>query len=594
MWGLIRLLKPLAHVMALCIFLGTAGFFCAIAVTVLAANLLLTSLDLSPWGLTFAAGAAVMIVCAVARAALRYGEQLCGHFIAFKLLAILRDKVFGALRRLAPAKLEGRNRGDLISLITSDIELLEVFYAHTIAPVCIAVLVSAVMTLAIGSFHPVLGLTALAAYLIVGCVIPLASSRLGRSQGMEVRNQLGEMNSFFLESLRGIRETLQYGQDEKRAREISEKTDEINALQGQLKKHEGSASSWSGASVMALTIVMLGMGLLLDVSFPALLLSTVMLSASFGPVLALANLSAAMDQTLASGERVLSLLEETPETEDVIQGKTPDFTGAAVKNLTFSYEAEAEAAASVAVQGADSGAVRHHDRGAGKSTISEFDWNSDSGAVPNDDHGTARGGREEILHDLSADFPKGEIIAVIGRSGSGKSTLLKLLMRFWKAPEGSVLVSDTDVGSITTDHLRTLEGYMTQETDLFHDSIGDNIRIGKLDATQEEVEAAAKKASLHDFILTLPQGYDTPVGELGETLSGGERQRIGLARAFLHDAPFLLLDEPTSNLDSLNEGVVLKALRQSGGERTVILVTHRKSTLAIADRSYSIESGRMC
>ncbi len=548
MWGLIRLLKPLAHVMALCIFLGTVGFFCAIAVTVLAANLLLTSLEMSPWGLTFSAGAAVMLVCAVARAALRYGEQLCGHFIAFKLLAILRDKIFGALRCLAPAKLEGRNRGDLISLITSDIELLEVFYAHTIAPVCIAVLVSAVMTLMIGSFHPVLGVTALAAYLIVGCVIPLASSRLGRDQGMEVRNQLGGMNSFFLESLRGIRETLQFGQDEKRAEEISEKTDEINSLQGQLKKHEGSAASWSGACVMALTLAMLGMGLFLNVSFSALLLSAVMLSASFGPVLALSNLSAAMDQTLASGERVLSLLEETPETEDVVGGQTPEFSGAEVKNLTFSYTA-----------GKENGAVD----------------------------------TEEILHDLSARFPKGEIVAVIGRSGSGKSTLLKLLMRFWKAPEGSVCVSDIDVGEISTDHLRTLEGYMTQETDLFHDSIGDNIRIGKLGATQEEVEEAAKKASLHDFILTLPQGYDTPVGELGETLSGGERQRIGLARAFLHDAPFLLLDEPTSNLDSLNEGVVLKALRESCSDRTVILVTHRKSTLAIADRSYSIESGRM-
>lgn len=539
MWGLLGLLWPLAHVMVFCILLGTLGFFCAIAITVLAANLLLTTMDLSPWSLTFALGAAIMGACAVARAVLRYGEQTCGHYIAFKLLAVIRDKVFGALRKLAPAKLEGRGRGDLISLITSDIELLEVFYAHTIAPVCIAVLVSVTMAVLIGSFHPALGLLAAASYLLVGCVIPLTTSRIGRRQGMETREQLGALNSYVLESLRGLRESLQYGQDETRAEALTAKTEELNALQEQLKRHEGAAASWSGAAVMALTLAMLGSGLLLEVPFPTLLLTTVMLSASFGPTLALANLSATMDQTLASGERVLALLEETPETEDVLTGDTPDFNGAEVKNLSFSY------------------------------------------------------GEEEILHDLTASFPKGEIVAVTGKSGSGKSTLLKLLMRFWKAPEGSVQISGKDVGHIRTSHLRTLESYMIQDTDLFHDSIGENIRLGKLSATQEEIEAAAKKAAIHDFILTLPKGYGTSVGELGDTLSGGERQRIGLARAFLHDAPLLLLDEPTSNLDSLNEGVILKALKVEQEGRTVILVSHRQSTLSIADRAYTVESGRI-
>lgn len=539
MWGLLSLLRPLAHVMVFCIALGTLGFFCAIAITVLAANLLLTSMNLSPWGLTFAAGAVIMGVCAVARAVLRYGEQTCGHYIAFKLLAVIRDKVFGALRRLAPAKLEGRGRGDLISLITSDIELLEVFYAHTIAPVCIAVLVSVAMTALIGSFQPALGLLAAASYLLVGCVIPLATSRIGRRQGMEARERLGALNSYVLESLRGLRESLQYGQDEARAQALSARTEELNELQAQIRRHEGAATSWSGAAVMALTLAMLGMGLLLEVSLPTLLLTTVMLSASFGPVLALANLSATMDQTLASGERVLTLLEETPETEDVLTGSVPDFTGAEVKNLSFSY------------------------------------------------------GAEEILHDLTASFPRGEIIAVTGKSGSGKSTLLKLLMRFWKAPEGSVRIAGEDVGHIRTSHLRKLESYMIQDTDLFHDSVRENIRLGKLDATQEEIEVAARKAAIHEFILTLPRGYDTPVGELGDTLSGGERQRIGLARAFLHDAPFLLLDEPTSNLDSLNEGIILKALKEEQGGRTVILVSHRQSTLSIADRAYAVESGRI-
>ena len=540
MWGLLGLLRPLTHVMVFCVALGTLGFFCAIAITVLAVNLLLTAMELSPWSLTFAAGGAIMAVCAVARALLRYGEQTCGHYIAFKLLAVIRDKVFAALRRLAPAKLEGKGRGDLISLITSDIELLEVFYAHTIAPVCIAVLVSLSMTVLIGSFHPLLGLLAGISYLLVGCVIPLATSRIGRRQGMEVRNQLGELNSYVLESLRGLRESLQYAQDGTRAHEMERKTEQLNQLQKQLKRHEAAASSWSGGAVMALTLAMLGMGMVLNVSFPVLLLTTVMLSSSFGPVLALANLSATMDQTLASGERVLALLEERPETEEVLTGQCPDFSGAEVKHLTFSY------------------------------------------------------GSEEILHDLSAQFPKGKIIAVTGKSGSGKSTLLKLLMRFWSAPAESVLISDTDVGKIPTQHLRHLESYMIQDTDLFHDSIADNIRIGKLDATQAEIEAAARKAALHDFILTLPQGYDTPVGELGYTLSGGERQRIGLARAFLHEAPFMLLDEPTSNLDSLNEGIILQALRDKQDDRTVILVSHRHSTLLIAHKTYTVDCGRIC
>lgn len=540
MWGLLGLLRPLAHVMVFCVALGTLGFFCAISITVLAVNLLLTAMELSPWSLTFAAGGAIMAVCAVARALLRYGEQTCGHYIAFKLLAVIRDKVFAALRRLAPAKLEGKGRGDLISLITSDIELLEVFYAHTIAPVCIAVLVSLSMTVLIGSFHPLLGLLAGISYLLVGCVIPLATSRIGRRQGMEVRNQLGELNSYVLESLRGLRESLQYAQDGARAHEMERKTEQLNQLQKQLKRHEAAASSWSGGAVMALTLAMLGVGMVLNVSFPVLLLTTVMLSSSFGPVLALANLSATMDQTLASGERVLALLEEKPETEEVLTGQCPDFSGAEVRRLTFSY------------------------------------------------------GSEEILHDLSAQFPKGKIIAITGKSGSGKSTLLKLLMRFWSAPAESVLISDTDVGKIPTQHLRHLESYMIQDTDLFHDSIADNIRIGKLDATQAEIEAAARKAALHDFILTLPQGYDTPVGELGDTLSGGERQRIGLARAFLHEAPFLLLDEPTSNLDSLNEGIILRALREEQDDRTVILVSHRRSTLSVAHRTYTVDCGRLC
>jgi len=538
MWKLLGLVKPMSHIMLLCILMGTLGFGCAILLTVLTANLLLTAADMPLWVWPFATSVIIITVGAVLRAALRYGEQTCGHYIAFKLLAILRDRVFGALRHLAPAKLEGRGRGSLISLITGDIELLEVFYAHTIAPICIAVLVSAAMTVLIGSFHFVLGIVAGMSYLIVGCAIPMGSSRMGRKHGVAALAELGALNNYFLESLRGVRETLQYGCLERRAGEVAEKTDELNRIQGGIKKHEGAAASWSGLALLVLTLSMLGTALALNLPFPVLVMAPVMLSSSFGPVLALSDLSATMNRTLASGERVLALLEEEPETEEILTGEIPEFTGAAVQNLSFSY------------------------------------------------------GGEEVLHELTADFPKDEIIAVTGKSGSGKSALLKLLMRFWSAPPQSVRISRRDVGCIQTAHLRRLESFMTQETDLFKGSIADNIRIARLNATDEEVKAAAKKASLHDFIMTLPKGYNTAVGELGETLSGGERQRIGLARAFLHEAPFLLLDEPTSNLDSLNEGVVLHALKRHREARTVLLVSHRKSTLAIADRSFTVESGR--
>ena len=541
MAGLLRLLAPLAHVMLACVSLGVLGYLCAIFITVLAGHLLLLVTGDSPWTLSFRATALLMILFAAARAGLRYGEQTCGHYIAFKLLAVIRDKVFGALRRLAPAKLEGRGRGDLIALITGDIELLEVFYAHTIAPISIALIVSLIMSLMIGSFHPALGLVAALAYLSLGLFLPLLSSRMGRSGGMALRERLGGLNNVFLESLRGIREVLQFHLGAQREEEIYRKTEELNGLQLQIAHHAGAVSAWSAALVMLWPILLLGAGIWLKVSFPALILATFMLSASFGPVLALANLSAAMDSTLAAGERVLSLLEEEPMTKDVTDGVCPAFSGAEAKHLSFSYE------------------------------------------------------EEEILHDLSLEFRQGEIVAITGRSGSGKSTLLKLLMRFWQTKEGALTISGEDLGRIKTEHLRKLESYMIQDTDLFATSVRENIRIGCMEAGDAQVEEAAKKANIHDFIMTLPQGYETGILELGDNLSGGQRQRIGLARAFLHDAPFMLLDEPTSNLDSLNEGAILKALREEAeaSGRTIALVSHRKSTLGIADRSYSIESGRL-
>lgn len=457
------------------------------------------------------------------------GGCICFRYAFAKLISDSTQK--------AVASVKTKLRGDLIAVITGDIELLEVFYAHTIAPVCIAFIVSVMMTFVIGSFHPAAGLLAANSYALIGIALPILTSHMGREAGRKARNRLGGLNNVFLESLRGIREVLQFGQGEIRRRDIEEKTAALNEVQAGIRSHEGTTGAAAGALVMALPILMLLLGIAFKLPFPALVMTTISLAASFGPVLALANLSAAMDQTLAAGERVLALLEEEPETPDVTEGERPSFSEAALFDVTFSYD------------------------------------------------------RELILKDLTAAFPGGTITAVTGPSGVGKSTLLKLLMRFWEADAGAVQVSGVEVGRIETAHLRSLESYMTQDTDLFNVSIRDNIRIGRLDASDAEAEEAAKKASIHDFIMTLPEGYDTKTGELGERLSGGERQRIGLARAFLHGAPLLLLDEPTSNLDSLNEGVILKALRAEAKEsgRTVVLISHRASTSAVADRAYAME-----
>jgi ATP-binding cassette subfamily C protein len=502
-------------------------------------------------------------VFALLRGILRYAEQGCNHFIAFKLLALIRDKVFLALRRLCPAKLEGKDKGDLISIITSDIELLEVFYAHTISPSVIALLFTIILCLFIGSFHWVLGVLALAAYAVVGVAIPLIISKISGDTGMKVRSGSGELSSFVLDSLRGLSETQQYGQGEKRLEEINKKTDELSLHEESLKRISGRNMAVTNTAILVLDLCMLFVCANLYqrelVDFSGVLIPTIALMSSFGPVVALANLGSTLQNTFAAGNRVLDILDEAPVVEAITGKEKLVFSGASAEHVTFSYgDAEPHA------QG---GCFAKPQSEAGKD-------------IP-------------ILSDLSMEILPHKVTGIVGQSGSGKSTLLKLLMRFWKVQEGNVSISGTSVEQINTENLRDMESFVTQETHLFHDSIRNNLKIAKLDATDEELIAACKKASVHTFIMSLPNGYDTQVGELGDTLSGGERQRLGLARAFLHDAPFLLLDEPTSNLDSLNEAVILKSLKEEQNGKTIVLVSHRQSTMCIADTVYSVEHGRV-
>lgn len=585
MGSLIGLVKPLIHIMMAAIILGTLGYLCAIFLTILAGQVIVHGLLTGVAGMMVPVDnmwlvstpvktiITVMIIIAVLRGILHYMEQYCNHFIAFKLLAIIRHKVFAALRKLCPAKLEGRDKGNLISIITTDIELLEVFYAHTISPIAIATLTSIIMVIFIGRYHWLAGVLALAAYLIVGVVIPMWNGRRGSRKGMEFRTSFGELNSFVLDSLRGLDETIQYGQGEKRKEQMSERSKNLAGMQESLSKMEGSQRSFTNMVILLASFGMLALTIRLydygAMGFEGILTCTIAMMGSFGPVVALSSLSNNLNQTLASGERVLSLLEETPLVEeipgDVETAKISDteifkdeteehsnnqyvdsearvdyaFAGAAAENVTFAYE------------------------------------------------------EETILDNYSLKLEPGKITGIHGASGSGKSTLLKLLMRFWDVQAGSVSVDGTDVRKIPTKHLRDMESYVTQETHLFHDSIANNIAIAKQGASREEIMEAAKKASIHDFIMTLPKGYDTEVGELGDTLSGGEKQRIGIARAFLHDSPLILLDEPTSNLDSLNEGIILKSLKESALKKTVVLVSHRVSTMNVADVVYEMENGRI-
>ena len=543
MGHLLKLVTPLAHIMAFTITMGTLGFLAAIFIMVLGAMGLVNLLNFDTH-LSFSGILTALIVLAVARGVLRYLEQMSGHYIAFKLLALLRDKVFSSLRRLAFVKLQDKQAGQLVSLVTNDIELLEVFYAHTIAPIMIAFFTSAILLLIFGHLSGWFVVVALAAYLTVGVILPIITTKLAREDGRRYRELVGEMNDFFLDSVRGMKEIQLFGYAKQRLDEIQQRSQKIDTAFERIKDQEAKVRVYTEVAVSAFNIIMLFTGLILfsldKIDFSAFLIGVILLMSSYGPVIALSNLSSNLLQTLASGERVLSLLAEEPELKDVESAvDLKEVSRIDVENVSFAY------------------------------------------------------GEEQILSDVSLSVKKGEILGIHGRSGSGKSTLLKLLMRFYDPKSGSIKINGEILPNINTRSLRDNMAYITQQTYIFNETIEENIRLARRDATLEEIMEAAKKASIHDFILSLPEGYQTKMTELGGNLSDGEKQRIGIARAFLHNAPIILLDEPTSNLDSLNEAMILKSLLNVKSEKLIILVSHRQSTMAICDQVIGIENGRM-
>jgi ATP-binding cassette subfamily C protein len=538
MAGLIGMVKPLLPIMLIAILMGCVGNLMAAFITVLGGYGMLTIAGLYD-GMRLSVIFGLLVIFAVARGVLRYAEQASNHYIAFKLLARIRHQVFAALRRLAPAKLDGSKKGNLVSIITSDIELLEVFYAHTISPIAIAVLTTIFMVSFIGKIHPALGLAALGFYLVVGLIIPIANGKRGGTKGQEYRNSFGELNTCVLDNLYGLEETIQYGQQEKRVAQMRSNTDHLEQINERLKADENTQRVVTDGVILFAGICMAIVAAHLaqngSITGAQAVIAVIAMVSSFGPTAALSALSNNLQHTLASGNRVLNILAEEPVVEEVTDGTTACAGTIRCEKVGFSYAAP----------------------GAGADT--------------------------EVLQNFDAAFEPNRIHGILGKSGCGKSTLLKLLMRFYETGQGNIYYGKENVNDINTAALRSNISYVTQETFLFHDTIENNIKVAKADATREEVIAAAKKASIHEFIMTLPQGYDTRLSELGDSISGGEKQRIGIARAFLHDADIIFLDEPTSNIDSLNEGIILKSLRQEKENKTILLVSHRKSTMGIAD-----------
>ena len=538
MAGLIGMITPLLGYMCIAIIMGCIGNLMATFITILGGYGFLGVFGAKE-GVNLSLIFTLLIVFAVFRGILRYAEQACNHFIAFKLLARIRHKVFAALRRLAPAKLDGSEKGNLISIITSDIELLEVFYAHTISPIAIAVITSVFMVCFLGNLHVAYGVLGVVFYVIVGVIIPLVNGKIGGEKGQQYRNAFGDLNTCVLDNLYGLEEIIEYAQEDVRLENLQKRTEELGAITGKLKKDECTQRVVTDGVILFAGIVMAILGAILvntgSVSGADALIAVIAMTSSFGPTAALSALSNNLHHTLASGNRVLDILEETPVVEDVVHGMNCVDGDVRCENISFSYQIE--------------------------------DEQQDV----------------EVLKDFSATFAENKIHGILGKSGCGKSTLLKLLMRCYETDKGSVSYGKENVNNINTNTLRNNISYVTQETFLFSDTIENNIRVAKADATREEIIEAAKKASIHDFIMSTPDGYDTKLAELGDSISGGEKQRIGIARAFLHDSKMIFLDEPTSNIDSLNEGMILRSLEQEKKDKTIILVSHRKSTMGIAD-----------
>ena len=535
---LLSLVGSFSLIILLAVINGILGFLASMSVTILGsiglAKILGTEIPLS-----LIAIIAMIISFGFLRGFLRYFEQYSNHYIAFRLLAIIRDKVFSALRVLAPAKLETKKKGSIIAMISSDVETLEVFYAHTISPICIAVSVSVLTFLFIGFVSSwYLALVALFAYLVIGILLPIYGMKLLKIDGEIYRNEFSNFSSYFLDSIKGLKEIIFNNQKKERMEVIENKSDKLLTQTKKIKKNSARITALTEMIVSLISIITLAVGIVLvtyqDLDIGLMIIGFVSLISSFGPVIAISNLPSNLTQTFASGNRILDLMDEKPVVREITGKKDIEIKNVETKDLSFSYSEE-----------------------------------------------------NVVLDKVNFSVNPHEIVAVIGKSGSGKSTLLKLLLRFFERDSGEINYNGVSINEINTKNLLNNVTLVSQETYLYDLSIKDNIKIAKPDATDEEVYEAAKKAAIHDFIMTLKDGYDTNVSSFIENISAGEKQRIGLARAFLSSANIVLLDEVTSNVDAINEGIILKSILDQKKEKTFVIVSHRESTIQIADRIFT-------
>lgn len=576
---LLREVGPLRPTMiAACVF-GTLGHLAATFLPVFGVLALFAVLEEPVWGVTMTVGFAAMAVCAVIRGLMRYAEQYMNHNVAFKLLALFRSKAFAAMRRLAPAKLDGRGKGDLIALITTDVELLEIFFAHTISPVVIAIVTTVAFAVALAFLNPWFVPLLIVMHLLVGVVLPRLFATGVRYLGPNIRRDAASLDDTMLDDMRGLDEIIRFGAGERRLGSILEQSRELWHQRVKLSLNNGRFGGIGGVMMVlatalagALALVLAWYGLADVDGVGELFAAVVLIASSFGPTLALSALPASLTQTFASARRLFALMDEVPAVEET-GTLTPAYSGMALDHVSFAYPDQMAGHGSNPNAGLDQGAngtTRHALR----------------------DHATG------VFTDLSLKIPAHGILGVQGPSGRGKSTMLKLLMRYWDPQAGLVTMSGEDLRTVDAHHRRRVQTMLAQETYLFDGTIRENLLIALGDRTADDggdatLRDALAKASALQLVDSLPDGLDTQVGELGGRLSEGERQRIGLARVFLRHADLVLLDEPTSRLDAFNEAVILQSINELASEPrggddagqgvAIVLVSHRDSTMRVAD-----------
>ncbi|MGO4959643.1 ATP-binding cassette domain-containing protein [Bifidobacterium pseudolongum] len=525
----------LRSLMVLACCFGTLGHLAATFLPVFGVMALCAAAERPVWGLSVGWAVALMVVCALIRGAMRYCEQYMNHNLAFRLLALFRGQMFAALRRLAPAKLTGKGKGDLISMVTTDVELLEIFFAHTISPTVIALATTVVYALALLFLSPWFAVLLVVAHLLIGVAVPAWFARALHGVGARIRKQSASLDDDVLDDMRGLEQIIRFGQGRARLARIDRRS---RALWGQRVELSARNGVFGGFDHVIIVLVTVCAALLAvfasrgDMAMAARnVTAMVLVVSSFGPTLALSALPASLTQTFASARRLFALVDEEPAVEE-LGTLEPEYHGMRMEQVTFAY-----------------------------------------------------GARTPVLRDVTLDVPVSGILGLQGPSGRGKSTLLKLLMRYWDPQQGAVALSGDVLPGVDAHTRRRLQTMMSQETYLFDGTIASNLRIANEQASDDELREALRKASILPLIESLPQGIETPVGELGGRLSEGERQRIGLARMFLRHADLYLFDEPTSRLDALNEAYILQSINELVSERdaAVVLVSHRASTMKIAD-----------